>query len=90
MNGKSVKQSSRQPPDAIIVIDEQSTILFVNRASERMFGYREEELVGQLLTILMPDSIRQVHKQAIHRYVETGQKHLSWQRVELPGLSQER
>ncbi len=72
--------------DAIIVIDEQSTILFVNRASERIFGYREEQLVGQQLTMLMPDYLRQVHKQAIHRYVETGKKHLSWQQVELPGL----
>ena len=72
--------------DAIVVIDEQSTILFVNRASERIFGYREEELVGQQLTMLMPDYLRQVHKQAIHRYVETGKKHLSWQQVELPGL----
>ncbi len=72
--------------DAIIVIDEQSTILFVNRASERIFGYREEQLLGQQLTMLMPDYLRQIHKQAIHRYVETGKKHLSWQQVELPGL----
>src|SRR6266849_3360763 len=72
--------------DAIIVIDEQSTILFVNHATERIFGYREEELVGQQLTMLMPDYLRQVHKQAIHGYVETGKKHLSWQQVELPGL----
>jgi len=35
--------------------------------------------VGQQLTMLMPDYLRQVHKQAIHRYVETGKKHLSWQ-----------
>ena len=72
--------------DAIFVIDEQSTILFVNPASERIFGYREEELVGQQLTMLMPDYLRQVHKQAINRYLETGKKHLSWQQVELPGL----
>jgi len=32
--------------DAIIVIDEQSTILFANRSIERILGYRAEELVG--------------------------------------------
>src|SRR5712692_672826 len=72
--------------DAIIVIDEQSTILFVNRATERIFGYREDELVGRQLTVLMPDYLRQVHKQAMQRYLETGKRHLSWQQVELPGL----
>jgi PAS domain S-box-containing protein len=72
--------------DAIFVIDEQSTILFVNRATERIFGYREEELVGQQLTMLIPDYLRQIHKQAIHRYSETGKKQPPWQPAELAGL----
>ena len=72
--------------DAIIVIDEDSKILFVNRATERIFGYLKNELVGQLLTMLMPDYLRQVHQQAIKKYVGTGKRHLSWEGVELPGL----
>src|SRR5712692_2268663 len=72
--------------DAIIVIDEDSQILFVNRATERIFGYLKNELVGQLLTMLMPDYLRQVHQQAIKKYVGTGKRHLSWEGVELPGL----
>ncbi|OLC99570.1 MAG: hypothetical protein AUH86_02180 [Acidobacteria bacterium 13_1_40CM_4_58_4] len=72
--------------DAIIAIDEQSTILFVNHATKRIFGYREDELLGQQLTMLMPDYLRNMHEQAIQRYMETGEKHLSWQQVELPGL----
>src|SRR5437660_117736 len=72
--------------DAIIVIDEDSKILFVNRATERIFGYLKSELVGQLLTMLMPDYLWQVHQQAIKKYVGTGKRHLSWEGVELPGL----
>ena len=72
--------------DAIIVIDEDSKILFVNRTTERIFGYLKNELVGHLLTMLMPDYLRQVHQQAIKKYVGTGKRHLSWEGVELPGL----
>jgi two-component system, cell cycle sensor histidine kinase and response regulator CckA len=72
--------------DAIIVIDEHSEILFVNRATERIFGYLKDELLGQQLTMLMPDYLRQIHEQAIKKYVETGNRHLSWDGVELPGL----
>src|SRR5260370_31401159 len=36
--------------------------------------------------MLRPAYFGQVQTQAIHRYVETGKKHLSWQQVELPGL----
>ncbi|MFY9561689.1 MAG: PAS domain S-box protein [Terriglobales bacterium] len=72
--------------DAIIVIDEDSKILFVNRSTERVFGYLGEELRGQHLTMLMPDYLRQIHQQAIKKYVQTGEKHFSWDGVELPGL----
>src|SRR6185436_15540205 len=72
--------------DAIITIDEHSTILFVNRATEKIFGYSRAELLGQSLTMLMPDYLRQVHRAGLQNYVETGERHISWEAVELPGL----
>lgn len=71
--------------DAIITIDEQSTILFANGATEKIFGYARAELLGQSLTILMPDYLRHVHLEALGRYLATGKRHMSWEAVELPG-----
>ncbi|HVG34767.1 MAG TPA: PAS domain S-box protein [Pyrinomonadaceae bacterium] len=72
--------------DAIIMIDEQSTIVFINPAAESIFGYAVEEMRGKQLTMLMPDYLRHIHRQSLNRYVETGKKHISWRAVELPGL----
>jgi PAS domain S-box-containing protein len=72
--------------DAIITIDADSTILFVNRAAQRIFGYSEEEMVGSRLTMLMPEYLRHLHRQGLKNYLDTGQKHISWDAVELPGL----
>jgi PAS domain S-box-containing protein len=72
--------------DAIISIDEKSTILFINRAATRIFGYEVEEMIGQSLTMLMPDYLRHVHEAGFERYMETGKRHLDWERVEVPGL----
>lgn len=72
--------------DAIITIDTDSTILFVNRAAERIFGYANEEMVGASLTMLMPEYLRHLHRKGLTNYVATGQKHISWEAVELPGL----
>src|ERR1022692_4982722 len=52
---------SETASDAIIVIDGEGKILLVNRATEKTFGYRKKELLGQRLTMLMPDCLRQVN-----------------------------
>src|SRR5213082_1383336 len=64
--------------DAIIAIDEKSVILFVNKAAERIFGYSISKMMGREVTMLMPDYLREVHRRAVGRYVETGKKHLEW------------
>ncbi len=72
--------------DAILTIDEESTILFANPAAEKVFGYSAQELQGQKITRLMPESMRNAHLSALRRYVETGRKHMAWQGVEIRGL----
>ena len=72
--------------DAIITIDSDSTILIVNPATERIFGYSTEEMIGQPLTMLMPEYLRHLHKAGITRYLETGRRHIQWSAAQLPGL----
>ncbi len=71
--------------DAIITIDEESKIITVNRAAERIFGYKPEEMTGQSLTILMPERMRGGHRAGISRYLTTGEKKTTWAGIELPG-----
>lgn len=72
--------------DMIITIDEQSTIQFVNPASEKLFGYQPSELIGQSVTMLMPEHLRMAHVSALQAYVDTGRKKMRWEAIELPGL----
>ncbi len=71
--------------DAIITINGDSTILFANHAVETVFGYKPDELVGQSLIILMPESLQAKHLFSITRYMTTGIKHIPWTGVELIG-----
>jgi len=72
--------------DAIISIDENSTVLFVNTAAERIFGHTTSEMLGRSLTMLMPEYLREVHRAGFHRYMATGVRHLNWDHVEVTGL----
>src|SRR5712692_8270519 len=72
--------------DAIVTITPDSKIVFINSAAERIFGYRREEMLGQELTMLMPEYLREVHKAGMRRYLATGEKHINWHSAELTGL----
>jgi PAS domain S-box-containing protein len=72
--------------DAVVSIDEDGKILFVNPATTQIFGYHSSELIGSPLTMLMPKSLREQHKAGVRRFLATGHRHMNWQGVELTGL----
>jgi PAS domain S-box-containing protein len=42
-------------PDAIVVVNAAGEIVLLNLQAEKQFGYRRDELVGQLVTNIIPD-----------------------------------
>jgi PAS domain S-box-containing protein len=57
-------------PDGIIEVERDGTIVLLNAAAERMFGYQREELLGQLMEILVPESLRHRHHEHRNHYAE--------------------
>jgi PAS domain S-box-containing protein len=55
-------------PDAIIEVDGDGRIVLLNRVTEQLFGYSREELLGQRVETLVPDSFRPQHRQQRVRY----------------------
>ncbi len=58
--------------DGIVIANTQGEIVSVNRAAEKMFGYREKELEGKPVTILMPERYQERHRQGMQNFVATG------------------
>ncbi|MCR9085723.1 MAG: PAS domain S-box protein [Rhodobacteraceae bacterium] len=63
-------------PDAIITIDDAAAILSFSPAAERMFGYSEDELLGQNVSILMAEPHRSSHDHYMARYFKTGERRI--------------
>lgn len=54
--------------DAIISVDDGYRITLFNTAAEEMFGYREDEVLGQPLECLLPGSSRDAHRQHLEQF----------------------
>ncbi|MCX8035662.1 MAG: PAS domain S-box protein [Candidatus Sumerlaeia bacterium] len=72
--------------DAVITIDAAGKIVFWNRAAETIFGYSADEMLGQPLERIIPESMRAAHRCALLRVAETGQTRLVGKTLALPGL----
>lgn len=60
--------------DAIVTIDDRGRIQRVNPATCHLFGYEVDELIGQNVNMLMPQSYKQDHDQYLQNYLTTGVK----------------
>ncbi len=59
-------------PDAMVLINEMGTILSFSAAAEKMFGYAEDEVVGENVSMLMPSPDRERHDCYLKSYRDTG------------------
>jgi PAS domain S-box-containing protein len=50
-------------PDALVGMDQESVIRFVNRQTESLFGYDREDLIGQPIETLVPEYLWQIYHQ---------------------------
>ena len=62
--------------NAIITIDENCIIETTNTATERLFGYKRDEMVGKNIMMLMPEPFRSRHDGYVKNYMRTGERRI--------------
>lgn len=62
--------------DGLILIEADGRIALFNTACERLFGYAPAEVLGQNVSMLMPEPDRSAHDGYIARYRGTGEKRI--------------
>lgn len=56
-------------PDALITVNESGVVVLANSQTKQLFGYAQEELLGQPIELLVPQAMRHSHAQLRQQYV---------------------
>ena len=73
--------------DCVVTMDHNGDIVEVNKATERTFGYTAEQLMGhELAALMIPPDLREAHRSALRRYIDTGQSRVINHPIELRGM----
>jgi PAS domain S-box-containing protein len=72
--------------DAIVVCDTNGAITFWNPAAVRMFGFAEQEALGQSLDLIIPERQRQRHWDGYHKTMQTGKTRYGNDVLRVPAL----
>jgi len=71
--------------DAIIGIDENGIINTWNKEAEKTFVYSKCEIIGQQITIIIPERYKKQHKDGLSRFLMTGKPRIIDSIVEVYG-----
>lgn len=79
-------QGSRVPT---IAADDANRVIAVNQAAADLLGWRADDLVGQRITVLVPEHLRERHVAAFTSLLLTGKPSILGRSVPLPALHRE-
>ncbi|MGN6827530.1 PAS domain-containing hybrid sensor histidine kinase/response regulator [Paucibacter sp. M5-1] len=73
--------------DAVVGMDDSGRITDWNRRAAELFGWTSAEAIGRMLdSTIIPERMREAHRQGLARYLATGVPRVMHRRVELPAL----
>lgn len=77
--------------DAVIIIDEEGKITKWDSKAELLFGWKEEEVIGTLLSDnIIPLGLREAHKQGMKHFLKTGEGNALNKTIEVHALKKDK
>ncbi|HAV78405.1 MAG TPA: hypothetical protein DCX53_13740 [Anaerolineae bacterium] len=70
-------------PDAMVIVDSDGRIIFVNNQAEQIFGYKQDDMMGQPIEFLIPDRYKDHHLDHRINYFGHPKRRLMGEKLEL-------
>ena len=76
----------RSAGDAVVVANSEGSIIFWNRAAERIFGFSEAEALGHSLDLIIPDRLRARHWEGYRKVMASGETRYGSEVLRVPAV----
>ncbi len=70
---EGLQQTLEQAIDAVVTIDHENKVTFMNKAAEELWGYERDEIIGQNVKLLVPQQFRVDHDDYVNNNRKTKQ-----------------
>jgi PAS domain S-box-containing protein len=75
-------------PDAVVLINTNSDIIFWNKKAEEIFGWQASEVLGvPLAETIVPPEYRKAHTEGMKRFLATGEAHVLNKTIDITALN---
>ncbi len=72
--------------DSIISVNNSGEIIFWNSAAERLFGYTSGEVLGNQISLIIPERLRDTHSQGFKRILGGGEPRILGKSIEISAI----
>ena len=72
--------------DGIVISNSRDKIVDCNASAALIFGYTREELIGQEVSVIIPEKYKRLHKEGLRRFIETGVSKIQGRIAEYEGV----
>ena len=86
LGGSEYRRLAETATDAIVAGDAGERIAFANAAAGRLFGHPVEAMIGEPVSMLVPERFREAHRAGFMRFAATGQGRLVGTTLQVPAL----
>ncbi|MBD3233523.1 MAG: PAS domain S-box protein [candidate division Zixibacteria bacterium] len=71
-SAKKFRAITESAKDAIIIINQNSRIVFWNKSAERIFGFKSREVIGKnFIKLIVPEKYRELFKKRFAKYIQS-------------------
>ncbi|HEX7025635.1 MAG TPA: chemotaxis protein CheB [Gammaproteobacteria bacterium] len=73
--------------DSIVTIDSRGDVIEFNQAAQTLFGYPEEEAMGEeMASLIVPERFRRAHREGLARIIAGDAPRMLGRRIEMPAV----